>query len=241
MSTEAELREQVATLTRIFAMRGLLGLHGHITGYDPETGRIYMCPGLGADKATTRPEDLFVIDREGQVLEGQGRLPIEWPIHTALHAVRPDARAVAHLHAPYATLFAVTRRTFQPVIVAGRPFGDGVPTYPRRQLITTPDQGREVAAVVGDGCAALLRGHGVVIASSDLPELLYTAVILEENARAAVQAAALGELDFVSREEFDSVEAATPMKGRAQMAWNYFVRLEARWDRQPPFGTGALG
>jgi len=242
MSTEAELRDQLATLTRIFAMRGLLGLHGHISGYDPESGRIYMCPGFGWDKATTRPEDLFVFDLQGTIIEGVGRRPpLEWPIHTALHAARPDARAVAHLHSPYATAFAVVRREFRPVLLAGGLFAGGIPIFPERHLITTRELGQRVATLVGGGRAALLRNHGTVVAASDLQELLFTSLLLEDNARAAVQAAGLGELDFLDPEDSGDVETNATLGIRARLAWDYFAHLEARWDRQPPAGGGPLG
>jgi ribulose-5-phosphate 4-epimerase/fuculose-1-phosphate aldolase len=237
MSTEAELRDKLATLTRIFAMRGLLGLHGHISAYDPETGRMYMCPGMGSDKATTQPADLFVFDLQGKILEGEGRrIPLEWPIHSALHSARPDVLAIAHLHAPYATAFAVVHHEFRPVLLSGGLFADGVPIYPKQHLITTPQQGQEVAQLIGKGRAALLRNHGTVVAASDVEELLYASVLMEESARMAVEAAALGELDFLPREDTTAVAAERLVVNRTQVVWDYFARLEARWDRQPPLG-----
>ena len=131
MSAEAELRDQVATLTRICAMRGLLGLHGHVSAFDASSGRVYMSPGFGWDKATTRPQDLFVFDLAGNILEGEGRRPpLEWWIHTALHARRPEVGAIAHLHARYATAFAIARREFRPVLLSGSLFAEGVPVFP---------------------------------------------------------------------------------------------------------------
>jgi len=241
-NAEADLREQVATLTRIFAMRGLLGVHGHISAYAPEIGRIFMSPGLGSDKPTARAEDLFVFDVQGHILEGEGRRPpLEWPIHTAIHAARPDARAVAHLHAPYATLFAVGQREYRPVLLAARWFAGGLKVYTEPHLITTPERGQRVTELLGDDAALLLRAHGIVVAANSLQELLYISVTLEDNARAAVQAAALGQLDFLGPEDFQDEDPGATTSIRARLVWDYFARLEARWDRQPPFGVGALG
>ena len=64
---------------------------------------------------------------------------------------------------------------------------------------------------------------------------------LEDSARAAEQAAALGAPDFLGPEAFEGVEPDTSMSIRARLVWDYLARLEARWDRQPPFGMGALG
>jgi ribulose-5-phosphate 4-epimerase/fuculose-1-phosphate aldolase len=51
MASESELREQLATCARIFAMQGLLGLHGHVSVYQPEAKRVLITPGAGSDKA----------------------------------------------------------------------------------------------------------------------------------------------------------------------------------------------
>jgi ribulose-5-phosphate 4-epimerase/fuculose-1-phosphate aldolase len=242
MSTEAELRDQLATLTRIFAMRGLLGLHGHVSTYDPATGRMYMCPGMGSDKAMTRPEDLFVFDLQGKILEGEGRrIPLEWPIHSTLHAARPDVLAIAHLHSPYATAFAVTNREFRPVLLSGGLFADGVPIYPEQRLITTLELGQQVTELIAKGRAALLRSHGTVEAAGDLKELLYSSVLMEESARMAVEAAALGELDYLPRTDTTAIALDRLVGDRTQVVWDYFARLEARWDRQPPVGSSPLG
>ncbi len=37
MATEYELRDQLATCTRIFAMQGMIGVFGHVSVYQPET------------------------------------------------------------------------------------------------------------------------------------------------------------------------------------------------------------
>jgi ribulose-5-phosphate 4-epimerase/fuculose-1-phosphate aldolase len=116
---DVEIRDKVAKCTRILTMQGLLGLVGHISIYQAETGRVFISPGFGHDKATTQPKDVLVCDLEGRVLEGSARLSLEWPIHTTLHAARSDAGSVFHLHSPYATAYAIADREFRPVTLQG--------------------------------------------------------------------------------------------------------------------------
>lgn len=240
MADESALREQVATCTRIFAMQGLIGVFGHVSVYQPESGRMLICPGSGSDKATTAPADIHVLDLEGRRLEGEGHVALEWPIHTALHADRPDVLAVAHLHAPHATLFAIARRAFRPVTLHGALFGDGVPIYTDARLVVTADQAKRLVDVIGDKRAVLLRGHGVVVTAQSIEEVVYASLILEDNARKTLQAATLGEVGYLSDAECQAFESATERRTRAARIWNYFARLEARWDRQPASGAVVL-
>jgi ribulose-5-phosphate 4-epimerase/fuculose-1-phosphate aldolase len=240
MSSERDLREQLATCTRIFAMQGMIGVFGHVSVYQPATKRVLITPGMGSDKASLRPEDMVPIDLDGRPLEGKEGPPVEWPIHTALHGARADALAVAHLHTPYATLFAIAKRQFRPVTLQGAIFSDGVPLYPEAQLITTPARGDNLMEVIGDKRAALLRGHGLVVVGQNLQEVLFASLVLEDDSKKTMQAAKLGEVGTISPEECRVFGGEIALERRAQRAWNYFCRLEARWDRQPGTGRSEL-
>lgn len=240
MTSETELREQLAACTRIFAMQGMIGVFGHVSVYLPGARRVLITPGMGSDKGSLRAEHMVPMDLDGKPLEGTERPPLEWPIHTALHAARADALAVAHLHTAYATLFTIARREFQPVTLQGAIFSDGVPLYREAQLITTPERGSGLLKVIGDKRAALLRAHGIVVAGRNLQEVLFASLVLEDDAKKTMQAAALGEIGTVSPEECHAFGAEIALERRAQRAWDYFSRLEARWDRQPATGRSEL-
>jgi ribulose-5-phosphate 4-epimerase/fuculose-1-phosphate aldolase len=240
MTSEKALREQLATCTRIFAMQGMIGLFGHVSVFQPETKTVFITPGMGSDKGSLRPEDMVPMDLDGKPLAGKEGPPVEWPIHTALHGARSDAVSVAHLHTPNATMFAIAKRRFQPVTLQGAIFSDGVPLYPEAQLITNPERGNALMKVIGDKRAALLRGHGIVVAGQNLQEVLYTALVLEDDAKKTLQAAALGEVGTISPEDSRAFGAEIALDRRAQRAWNYFCSLESRWDRQPATGRSEL-
>ena len=240
MISEKDLREQLATCTRIFAMQGMIGVFGHVSVYQPETKRVFITPGMGSDKGSLRAEDMLITDLDGKPLEGREGPPVEWPIHTALHGARADALAVAHLHTPYATLFTIAKREFQPVTLQGAIFSEGVPLYPQAQLITTPARGSSLLKVIGEKRAVLLRGHGIVVAGQNLQEVLFASLVLEDDAKKTMQAATLGEVGTISPEECRAFGAEIALERRAQRAWNYFCSLEARWDRQPATGRSEL-
>jgi ribulose-5-phosphate 4-epimerase/fuculose-1-phosphate aldolase len=238
MSGESAAREKLATVGRIFAMQGMLGLFGHVSVYDPATKIVLLTPAMGSDKANFRAEEMVPANLDGRPLDGRGRPPVEWPIHTALHAARADALAVAHLHTPYATLFAIAKRKFRPVTLQGAIFSSGVPLYREAHLVTTPERGRRLAKVIGKNRAALLRGHGIVVAGKTLEEILYTALVLEDDSKKSLQASSLGSLGFIRPKESRAFGAEIALERRAQRAWDYFSQLEKRWDRQP--GTGRM-
>ena len=122
MTSETDLREQLATCTRIFAMQGMIGVFGHVSVYQPETKRSSSRRAWAPTKAVCAPKIWCPTNLDGKPLEGKKGPPVEWPIHTAIHGARADALAVAHLHTPYATLFAIAKREFQTRHLARRDF-----------------------------------------------------------------------------------------------------------------------
>lgn len=236
MASENDLRDELATCTRLFAMHGMIGLFGHISVYQPETKTIFITPGSGSDKATLRAEDILAVRLDGQPLDDKKLPPVEWPIHTSLHAARADALAVAHLHTPYATLFAIAERDFEPVTLQGAIFSDGVPLYNDAHLVTTPERGEKLRAAMGMKRAVLLRGHGIVVAGKSLAEVLYASLILEDDAKKTLQAVSLGPVGHLTPEDSRSFESEMNFDRRAKRAWDYYSLIEKRWDRQPASG-----
>ncbi|HEX6512448.1 MAG TPA: class II aldolase/adducin family protein [Chloroflexota bacterium] len=232
MPNEDSTREQLAACARILAMKGLVGLYGHVSSCDFATGRVYLTLGAGSDRANVTPEELWVFDLDGQKLSGEGRMAAEWPIHVAIHAARRDAVAVAHLHAPYSTLFAIAKREFRPVTLTGAIFGDGVPLFHELGLVTTMEQGRRLASELGSHRAILMRGHGSAVVGASIEELAHACLVLEDNAQKFYQAAALGEVQTFSPEECEIIHSGR-VPGHLTPAWAYLTRQEQRWDRQP--------
>jgi len=240
MSSEKDLREQLALCTRIFAMQGMIGVFGHVSVYQPETKTVFITPGMGSDKGNLGPEQMVPTDLQGKSISGTEGPPVEWPIHTTLHRARADALAVAHLHTPHATLFAIAKREFRPVTLQGAIFNEGVPLYPEAQLITNPERGNALLNVIGKHRAALLRGHGIVVVGQNRQEVLYTPLALEDDSKKTLQPPTLGEVGTISDQECRAFGAEIALERRAQRAWNYFASLEARWDRQPATGRSEL-
>ncbi|HEY3305049.1 MAG TPA: class II aldolase/adducin family protein [Candidatus Binatia bacterium] len=239
MSSESESREKLAKVGRIFAMQGMLGLFGHVSVYDPAAKKVLLTPAMGSDKANFRGEEMVETDLGGRPL-GAGRPPVEWPIHTALHAGRENALAVAHLHTPYATLFAIAKRKFQPVTLQGAIFSEGVPLYREAHLVTTPARGQRMVKVIGKNRALLMRGHGIVVVGKNLEEVLFAALVLEDDCKKSFQASCLGSLGIINPNECRAFGAEIALERRAQRAWDYFTQLEKRWDRQPATGKSEL-
>ena len=93
MPTEAELRRLLADSCRIMFRLGLVDYMGHPSVRIPGTDRVLIKPRhslriRSQDRVT--PDDMVIIDLDGNPIEGRDRPPGERFIHTCIYRARPD-------------------------------------------------------------------------------------------------------------------------------------------------------
>ncbi len=196
---------------------------GHVSARDPEGRGIWMkASSWGFDEIGV--EQVILVSWDGDVLAGDGRRHLEYPIHTELMRARADVNAVVHTHAPWSVAFAATTEPLRPVSHEGTLF---VPPDIARftktgDLILTSDLGRDLAATVGDRNATLMVHHGIVTCGGDVQTAVMTAVFLERACRTNLRALAAGGPKTWSSDE--EALAKREHVYSAQAAWDYLSR-----------------
>lgn len=170
---EAEARNDVAAAHRLAVLHGLNeGVWNHISFMGPETGgRMLISPGHTHWSQVTA-SNLALVDADGTFLSGL-RAPIRaaWIIHGPTHRVRPDARCVMHVHAPYITAMSIrSDMRFEPRSSqqAAR-FHDEVAYYEVYDGdLSGEDEGARMAETLGNKRVLILRNHGALIAADSV-------------------------------------------------------------------------
>ena len=131
----------------------------------------FVITPTGVSKGDLKPEKLVLVD--GDRFEGTLKPSSEYKMHRAIYSAREDARAVIHVHSPYATAFAMLglgmeEMLFPEVIVTlGK-----IPLVPYRTP-STQAFADIVARYVLNADAVLLEKHGIVALGSDLWDAYY--------------------------------------------------------------------
>jgi L-ribulose-5-phosphate 4-epimerase len=82
---------------------------GNVSGIDRRNQCVVIKPSGVAYESMT-PEDMVVIDMNGDVLEGRLRPSSDTPTHLELYRAFPSICGIVHTHSMYATMFAQARR-----------------------------------------------------------------------------------------------------------------------------------
>ena len=78
---------------------------GNVSGIDRKRGLVVIKPsGVAYDGMT--PDDMVVVDLDGNVVEGRWKPSSDTPTHVALYKAFPNIGGVVHTHSRWATSFA---------------------------------------------------------------------------------------------------------------------------------------
>ena len=159
-----------------------------------------LCTPTLVSKGFMKPEDMCLVDLEGNQLAGQKKRTSEILMH--LQIMKRQARAVAtvHCHPPHATAFAVAG--VEPptcMIPEIEVFIGKVPIAPYRTP-GTPEMGKLVADLSDHHNTILMANHGVVSWSHvNVEDAYFKMEIIEAYCRTVAVAAQLGPLKTFSQ------------------------------------------
>ena len=223
--SDAHLRRQLATATRILHMEGILDYSGHISVRAPGREALYIQAGTDP-RSDVSPERLLLVDFNGKLLEGApGKPPVELAIHIEILRARPDVQAVIHSHLDSAFLFTMMDGVaLQPMRARAVRWQSGIPTHPDPSHIKLPSQGAALAASLGAHHAALIRSHGMVLTAESLPALVIDGVHFAENAHALLQVLNAGQKPLpLTEAEIEQINRHEMREFHIGKLWQYYV------------------
>ena len=207
--------DELVIANHILANEGVLDGYGHVSVRSPQNRDHYFLARAGAPALVTAA-DIVEYDFDSNVIGGSAAAGyIERFIHGEIYRARPDVMAVVHCHCLEVIPFADTGVPLRPMYHMGYFIGEGVPLFDNRtafgitdMLIGTPALGKALATALGKSSAALLRGHGAVVAATSLHLVVGKAYYLNLNARLQYQAMQLGggKVTYLDPEEARKAE-----------------------------------
>ncbi|MBS1721430.1 MAG: class II aldolase/adducin family protein [Armatimonadetes bacterium] len=210
VQSEDHLRDSMCATSRRLASLGLIGACEGNLAVRLGTDRL-LCTPSGRRKAELTPEDLVVIDLQGQSLDGRGPSS-EIRIHLASYRHREDCCATIHAHPTVATALTLVGETIpddllpEAACVLGRvasvPFG-----FPG-----TEELADSLVPFLADHKTFLLSHHGALVLGRNLDDACDRMETLERVSKVVMYAIAMGRCEPMPRRAFD-VLSQTALNG----------------------------
>ena len=191
------LRDQVWRLHLELPKNGLvMWTGGNVSARDPETGYVVIKPS-GVKYEALRPEQMVVVDLDGQIVEGKLKFSSDTASHLYIYRHRPEVNGIVHTHSPHATAFAALGKPIPVYLTAmADEFGGPIPCG-RFALIGGHEIGQVVVESIGDSPAVLLKNHGVFTVAQSAEAAVKAAVMVEDVARTVWLALQIGQPDEI--------------------------------------------
>ena len=170
---------------------------GNVSQIDRETGYFAIKPsGVDYDKLT--PEDMVIMDLEGNKIEGKYNPSSDTPTHIELYKAFPKIGGVVHTHSPWATSWAQAGRGIPCYGTTHADYMYGeipcVRCLTKEEIDTAYEKntGLLIADYFKDKDyeavpAVLCKNHGPFTWGKDGHEAVHNAVVLEEVAKMAAR------------------------------------------------------
>lgn len=154
---------------------------------------IALCTPTLVSKGFMKPEDMCLVDFEGNQLAGDKKRTSEILMHLQIMKRQPRAVATVHCHPPYSTGFAVAGMEPPTCMIPEYEVFSSVAIAPYRTP-GTPEMGQLVADLVDKHNTILMANHGVVAWShNNVEDAYFKMEILEAYCRTVLVAAQLGK------------------------------------------------
>jgi L-fuculose-phosphate aldolase len=197
IKTIKEVSELLVKAGRELHDQGLVrGTSGNISSKIPGTNT-FLIKASGASMKLLKPEELVLVDLQGNKIRGEMNTSLETPMHAAVYLARSDVQAVVHTHAPLATAFGIAKTEIVPLQVEMfMLLPNGVPIIP----FAHPGS-KALADVVQkkitDYDAVILENHGVVTVGSTIETACNLNEMVEEAAKIQLVVMALAGRDVL--------------------------------------------
>ena len=153
---------------------------------------VALCTPTLVSKGFMKPEDMCLVDFEGNQLAGVKRRTSEILMHLEIMKRQPKAVATCHCHPPYSTGFAVAGLVPPTCMIPEYEVFASVAVAPYRTP-GTPEMGKLVADLVDKHNTILMANHGVVSWShNNVEDAYFKMEILEAYCRTVLVTAQLG-------------------------------------------------
>ena len=178
----------------LYEQRLVRGTSGNMSAKIPGTDTFLIKPS-GARMGFLKPEELVLVDLQGNKVRGELNVSLETPMHALVYRARSDVQAVVHTHAPMATAFGIAKTDILPLQVEMfMLLPNGVPVVPFEQP-GSETLAKAVQKKITDYDAVILENHGVVTVGSTIEAACNLNEMVEEAAKIQLAAMTLSGRD----------------------------------------------
>jgi len=221
---ETEIKQQLVQCIRMLEHAGIVDYNGHAS---TRVGDNTMLINIGScQRSQLTVDDICKIDFDGNVIEGNGKPPLEFHLHAGVYKARSDVDAVIHAHPNWSTILSTAGVEYLPVYAQGS-LVYPLPVLDSPDSINNPVMAKRLTDTLGERPAALMKAHGAVTTGKTIVDAFVLLNYLEDNAERQYMAAQIGTPYSFTAEELALCREKLWNANLFNRTWDHFsAKLE---------------
>ena len=191
-----ELKEQVFEANLDLVKHGLvIFTWGNVSAIDRDEGLVVIKPS-GVSYDVMKPEDMVVVNLDGEIVEGKLKPSSDTPTHLVLYKSFSNIGGIVHTHSTYATAWAQAGKDIPNIGTTHADyFSDNIPcTNDMTREEVEGEYEKETGKVIAKRFeklnpdfipGVLVKNHGPFSWGKDAHEAVHNAVVMEQVAKMA--------------------------------------------------------
>lgn len=227
-------QQRLAAAFRLFAYYGFdEGVAGHITVRDPEFPDCFWVNPFGMYFGHIRVSDLLLVSHKGEIVKGDKPVnTAAFAIHSQIHQARPEVNAAAHAHSIYGKTWSTLGRLLDPLTQDACAFYEDQALFnDYTGVVLDTQEGKRIAATLGEKKAVILRNHGLLTVGNSVDETAWWFITMERSCQAQLMAESAGKPISIDSE---TARLTYSQIGSHFMGWFSFQSMYDMILRQQP-------
>lgn len=212
LSPEAQLRQDLVDYGRMLHAQTFVAATDGNLSVRLDDHRVMITP-TGVSKGMMHPDEMVIVDLEGEKLSGARQPSSEINMHLTIYRVRPEIGAVVHAHPCTATAFASAGIALDEPLCSEIVITLGTVPLAPYATTGTRELGDSLRPFIPDYNAILMANHGVVTYGADLRQAYLRMEAVEHYAKIVLAARQLGRSRALDNEQMEKLIAARSRYG----------------------------
>lgn len=199
-----QLKEEICDIGRRIYAKGFAAANDGNISYRVDENRV-VCTPTQICKGFMKPEDICVVDMNGNQISGHRKRTSEIMLHLTIMKKRPEVKSVVHCHPPHATAFGIAREAIPQCVLPEVDIYMGDVPIAKYGIPGGQELADTVLSFIDKSDIIVLANHGTVSVGATVEKAYWLTELLDAYCRILLISRDLGKVEYFNKQDAEEL------------------------------------
>ncbi len=199
-----QLKEEICDIGRRIYAKGFAAANDGNISFRVDENRV-VCTPTQICKGFMKPEDICVVDMNGNQISGHRKRTSEIMLHLTIMKKRPEVKSVVHCHPPHATAFGIAREAIPQCVLPEVDIYMGDVPIAKYGIPGGQELADTVLSFIDKSDIIVLANHGTVSVGPTIEKAYWLTELLDAYCRILLISRDLGKVEYFNKSEAEEL------------------------------------